>query len=186
MADRTEAPRLWRYCHAAGRTPPDGFIVGGLGLLHEGLLLISNDAEVARLLSLAAAGWVSHFAAGFRGSVQPGQMKLLSGAPVVDGLQFGPVTARPLPPQGKTAWLDIALREGRGRDVARLLAAAGLTPTHLARTSFGPFRLGGLLAGALEDVPDQDWQLQLGGKFISSHADRRRKIQRPASRNTRR
>jgi len=186
MKDATAEPRLWRYCHAAGQKLPKGTIVGGLDGTHEGLLLISSDAEVARLLGLAAAGWVSHFVAQFKGAIKPEQLAHLASTPVLDGIHFGPVTARLLQPQGKATWLDIALREGRGRDIGKLLASAGLNPSRLARTSFGPYLLGSMLAGGLEEVPQQDWQQQLGGKFKKKNENRGRQVQGAASRNTRR
>jgi 23S rRNA pseudouridine2605 synthase len=186
MNEKAGEAKLWRYCHAAGGKLPKGTIVGGLDGAQEGLLLISNEAEVARLLSLAAAGWVSHFMAQFKGAITAEQLAQLNGTPVLDGIHFGPVTARHLQPQGKAAWVDIALREGRGRNVGKLLAYAGLKPARVARTAFGPYKLGGLLAGALEEVPRQDWQQQLGGKFKTSNANRERKIQGAASRSARR
>lgn len=186
MSGATAETKLWRYCHAGGRKLPKGTIVGELDGSHEGLLLISSDAEVARLISLAAAGWVSHFIAEFKAPVKPEQVERIAGTPVVDGVHFGPVAARLLKPASKGVWLDIALREGRGRDVARLLQSAGLKPRRLARTAFGPYHLGGLQAGALEEVPQQDWQKQLGGKFTDKHENRGRQVQGAASRGARR
>lgn len=155
---------------------PEGRIVGGLTTACEGLLVLTNDAEVARLMGLASSGWVSHFLVQVSGKLAREQLAGLAAAPVIAGVHYGPVTVRLARSETKTSWLDVALREGRGRDVSRLLQSLGLMPIRIARISFGPYKLGELQSGCHEIVAERDWQRQLGGKFASAHEDRRRKV----------
>lgn len=169
-------PRLWRYCHGIGKPMPDGHVVGGIDAGGEGLLLLTNDAEVARLMGLASSGWVSHFLVQVSGKLAREQLSGLAATPVVAGVQYGPVAVRLARCEAKSSWLDVALREGRGRDVNRLLQSLGLLPIRIARVSFGPYKLGELQAGCHELVAAREWQRQLGGKYASSDEDRGRKV----------
>lgn len=191
-----EPPRLWRYHKPAGlvtshRDPqgrptiferlPQGLprviSVGRLDLTSEGLLLLTNDGELARHLELPATGWVRRYRARVHGRVEPKRLEALAQGITVSGLRYGPIQARLDRQQGENAWLTVGLREGRNREVRRVLEHLGWTVNRLIRIAYGPFQLGKLDRGAVDEVPSKALREQLGaeaGRLLRSHAHRRR------------
>jgi 23S rRNA pseudouridine2605 synthase len=96
----------------------------------------------------------------------------------IEGVRYGPIEARIDKEQGDNAWLTFALREGKNREVKKVCEHLGLKVNRLIRTSFGPFQLGELTRGGLEEVPAKVLKEQLGAKIKGSYADRRGKVQR--------
>lgn len=173
------APRLW-LCHRDGsKGAPSAasmIAIGWADPMTEGLLLLTNDAEVARLTELASAGWVSKYRVIGEGKLDASRLARMPEGPVIGGVRYGPVETVVEKRQGARVSIGIALREARGRGLVPLLSHLGLKPLRIIRLSFGPYGLGELPAGALEDVPQSQWQQQLGGKFTATHEDRRRKV----------
>src|SRR5260370_33597769 len=121
--------------------------------------------------------------------VEAGRVRGLAKGVTVDGVAYGPIAAKLERQQGSNAWLEIGLREGRNREVRRVLEHLGYAVTRLIRLSYGPFQLGGLERGAIEEVPRKvlDEQLGKGDGPAKPHARRRRETSRaPAGRATRR
>jgi 23S rRNA pseudouridine2605 synthase len=186
-----EAARLWRYHKPDGlltthrdpqgrptvfeRLPPElprVVSVGRLDFTSEGLLLLTNDGALARKLELPANGWIRRYRARVYGTVDPARLAALSKGVEVDGVAYGPIEAALDRQQGRNAWVTVALREGKNREVRRVLEHLGLRVTRLIRTSYGPFQLGQLARGAVEEVPAKVLREQLGLK--TDHAHRRR------------
>jgi 23S rRNA pseudouridine2605 synthase len=191
-----ERARLWRYHKPSGlvttardpqgrptvfdRLPaslPRVVTVGRLDLTSEGLLLLTNDGALARHLELPSTGWVRRYRVRVHGKVDPARLAALAGGTVVDGVRYGPVEAKLEREKGENAWLAMGLSEGRNREVRRLCESMGLKVTRLIRVAYGPFQLGLLPRGEVEEVPARVLRDQVGrfaGKAEDGRADRRR------------
>lgn len=167
--DRT---RLWRYHKPPGlvttHADPEGrptvfanlpaglprvISVGRLDLASEGLLLLTNDGELARQLELPATAWKRRYRVRVHGVVDERALAALKKGVAVAGVRYGPIEAGLNSRKGANAWLSISLTEGKNREVRRVLADLGLGVTRLIRVAFGPFQLGLLPRGAVEEVP---------------------------------
>jgi 23S rRNA pseudouridine2605 synthase len=191
-----EPPRLWRYHKPAGlvvsHKDPQGrptvfealkdklprvVSVGRLDINTEGLLLLTNDGEIERLLELPATGWVRRYRVRVNGKVDSRKLESLKEGVEVDGIRYGPIEAQQDSARGANSWLTIAIREGKNREVRRVCEHIGLKVARLIRVSFGPFHLGDLARGAVEEVPAKVLAERLGGNYGDSDADRRRQVQ---------
>jgi 23S rRNA pseudouridine2605 synthase len=187
-----ERPRLWRYHKPAGlvtthrdekgrpivfdalpKELPRVVSVGRLDLTSEGLLLLTNDGSLARRLELPATGWLRRYKVRVHGEVDPDRLAALEKGITIDGVAYGPIRAGLERRQGSNAWIALALREGKNREVRRVLDHLGLPVTRLIRLSFGPFQLGNLARGEVAEVPRKVLAEQLGTTG-PAHADRRR------------
>ncbi|MGF1544031.1 MAG: pseudouridine synthase [Parvularculaceae bacterium] len=184
---RKEATRLWRYHKPAGlvtthRDPqgrrtvfdavadrlPRVVSVGRLDLATEGLLLLTNDGGLARTLELPATGWVRRYRVRAFGSVREADLAKLADGVEIDGVAYRPIRAsidpRPDDRSVENVWLTVAIAEGKNREVRKVMSHLGLKVNRLIRTAFGPFQLGKLARGALEEVPAKQLKEQLGPK----------------------
>jgi 23S rRNA pseudouridine2605 synthase len=187
-----EQARLFRYHKPAGvltaaRDPegrptiydrlPDGLPrlmpIGRLDLGSEGLLLLTNDGELKRRLELPATGWLRRYRVRVHGRIDESSLEALKNGIEIDGFRYGPIQAALDRVQGSNAWLTVALREGKNREVRRVLEHFGWEVNRLIRLSFGPFQLGGLASGALEEVPAKVLAEQLGTRSGSTPRKRR-------------
>jgi 23S rRNA pseudouridine2605 synthase len=141
--------------------------VGRLDFNTEGLLLLTNDGALARVLELPATGWRRRYRVRAHGSVTQRELDALRGGLNVEGVQYGPIEATLERVQGSNLWLTFAIREGKNREVRNVLGALGLTVTRLIRVSFGPFQLGELTDGEVEEVPTRVLREQLGARIIA-------------------
>ncbi|MDX2259715.1 MAG: pseudouridine synthase [Hyphomicrobiaceae bacterium] len=176
-----EPPRLWRYHKPKGlvtthrdpegrptvfeRLPPELPRVVSIGRLDyntEGLLLLTNDGELARHLELPSTGWLRRYKVRAHGSVTQESLDALKDGVTVEGMDYGPVEAHLETVQGANVWLTIGLREGKNREVRRILGSLGLEVNRLIRISFGPFQLLDLAPGQVEAVKRRVLADQLG------------------------
>jgi len=139
--------------------------IGRLDLNTEGLLLLTNDGGLARVLELPATGWLRRYRVRAHGSVTQAQLDRLARGTVVDGVRYGPIAATLDRAQGANVWLTFAIREGKNREVRNVLGALNLTVNRLIRVSFGPFQLGELAEGAVEEVRTRTLREQLGERL---------------------
>jgi 23S rRNA pseudouridine2605 synthase len=172
VVDAPERTRLWRYHKPDGlmtthrdpqgratvfdKLPPNMprvVSVGRLDLASEGLLLLTNDGALARRLELPATGWIRRYRVRVHGRPDRQALAGLARGVTVEGVHYGPIEAGLDSVKGDNAWLTVALREGRNREIRRVMAHLGLPVTRLIRTSYGPFQLGTLPRGAVEEVP---------------------------------
>src|SRR5438477_6798307 len=186
-----ERARLWRYHKPAGLVTthrdeqgrptvfdalpaemPRLVSIGRLDLNSEGLLLLTNDGALARHLELPATGWVRRYKVRVHGLVDPTRLAALERGVTVDGVAFGPIRAQLERQQGSNAWLTLSLREGKNREVRRVLEHLGYRVTRLIRLAYGPFQLGHLPRGGIEEVPRKalDGQTGSGGQTGWAHA----------------
>jgi 23S rRNA pseudouridine2605 synthase len=166
-----ERTRLWRYHKPDGlvttHKDPEGrptvfdhlppglprvISIGRLDLTSEGLLLLTNDGALARQLELPATGWLRRYRVRVHGGVAPEKLQRLAEGMVVDGFKFGPIEAAVDSIQRANTWLSVSLKEGKNREIRRVMDALLLPVTRLIRVAYGPFQLGNLERGAAEEV----------------------------------
>jgi 23S rRNA pseudouridine2605 synthase len=174
--------RLWRYHKPDGvlttaRDPrgrptiydqlPDGLPrvmpVGRLDLNSEGLLLLTNDGALKRQLELPATGWTRRYRVRVYGRIAPERLASLAQGLQVDGMDYGPIRARLDSQSGANAWLTMTLSEGKNREIRRVCEHLGLRVNRLIRVAYGPFQLGQLAPGGLQEVTAKVLSEQVAG-----------------------
>lgn len=175
-----QATRVWRYHKPVGlmtthhdpagrptvfdslpSTLPRVISVGRLDINSEGLLLLTNDGELSRALEMPTTGWVRQYRARARGRATQADLDRLKDGCVVDGVRYGPIeatldkakeTARDGEKGGANLWVSVSITEGKNREVRKVLESIGLTVNRLIRLAYGPFQLGTLASGSVEEV----------------------------------
>jgi 23S rRNA pseudouridine2605 synthase len=148
----------------AGLPPALGRVVsvGRLDFNSEGLLLLTNDGEIARRLELPAAGWVRKYRARLFGKVTQAELDKLATGITIAGVTYGPIVADIERSKGMYSWATVSLKEGKNREVKRVMENLGLKVARLIRITYGPFQLGQLAEGQVEEIPARLWREQLG------------------------
>ncbi len=141
--------------------------VGRLDFNTEGLLLLTNDGELARVLELPATGWLRRYRVRAHGSITQDKLDALRAGITISGIHYGAIDATLERVQGSNLWLTFAIREGKNREVRTILSHLGLEVTRLIRVSFGPFQLAELEEGAVEEVRTRVLREQLGERLIA-------------------
>ena len=141
--------------------------VGRLDIATEGLLLLSNDGGLARVLELPQTGWLRRYRVRAHGRITQRRLDELKDGMAVDGVFYGAIEAALEREQGANVWIDIGLREGKNREVKKVLGALGLDVNRLIRVSYGPFQLGALEPGAVLEVRGRTLRDQLGARLIA-------------------
>lgn len=178
---KADVTRLWRYHKPTGlvtsHSDPQGrptifsalptsigrvISVGRLDLNSEGLLLLTNDGELARRLELPATGWTRRYRVRVHGKVDETALAALDKGVTISGIHYEPIEAHLDKVQGSNAWLTVGLREGKNREVRKIMEYLGLAVTRLIRTTYGPFQLGKLEPGEVYEVPAKVLREQLG------------------------
>jgi len=139
--------------------------VGRLDINTEGLLLLTNDGGLARALELPSTGWLRRYRVRAHGSIDQAALDRLSEGVTIDGVDYQGVEARLDREQGANAWLTLGLREGKNREIKKILEHLGLAVNRLIRVSFGPFELGDLAEGEIMEVRTRVLRDQLGVKL---------------------
>jgi len=172
--------RLWRYHKPPGlvtthkdpqarptvfeRLPPGlprVVSVGRLDLSSEGLLLLTNDGALARRLELPANGWLRRYRVRVFGIPDVPRLASLVHGVTIEGVKYGPIEAGLDSRKGDNCWLTVGLREGRNREVRKVMAHLGFQVSRLIRVAYGPFQLGLLPPNAVEEVPAKVLREQL-------------------------
>jgi 23S rRNA pseudouridine2605 synthase len=178
-----EKTRLWRYHKPKGQVTtahdpgaretvfdklpadlPRLIAVGRLDYNTEGLLLFTNDGGLSRHLELPATGWIRRYRVRVNGRPAQDALDALKNGLELDGVRYGAIEARldAREQAGANAWLTVSIREGKNREVRKVMEHLGLKVTRLIRTSFGPFGLGELPPGHIEEVRTRVLAEQLG------------------------
>jgi len=139
--------------------------IGRLDLNTEGLLLLTNDGGLARVLELPETGWLRRYRVRANGKVTQPQLDALRKGVTVNGIRYGEIEATLDREQGANVWLTFAIREGKNREVRNVLEHLGLKVNRLIRISYGPFQLGDLPDGAVEEVRTRHLREQLGERL---------------------
>lgn len=186
VVDAAEPTRLFRYHKPVGlltttndpQGRPDVFSslpdklprvisVGRLDLNTEGLLLLTNDGELARALELPSSGWIRRYRARAFGTVNQEKLDGLKEGVTIEGVRYGPIEARldkaAEREGGSNVWISVAITEGKNREVRRVLEHLGLQVNRLIRIAYGPFQLGDLAVGGVAEVGPRVIREQLAG-----------------------
>ncbi|HEX2528737.1 MAG TPA: pseudouridine synthase [Geminicoccus sp.] len=147
------------------RLPPDLprlVPVGRLDIGSEGLLLLTNDGELKRKLELPSTGWTRRYRARVHRLPEPEQLARLLAGITVDGITYGPIQVTVDRSQGDNAWVMVALKEGKNREVRRVMEYIGHPVSRLIRIAYGPFQLGQLPRGEVDEVNPKVVREQMG------------------------
>ena len=139
--------------------------IGRLDINTEGLLLLTNDGGLARVLELPSTGWLRRYRVRAHGIVDQAALDRLSAGVTIDGVDYLGVEAKLDREQGSNAWLTLGLREGKNREIKKILEHLGLAVNRLIRVSFGPFELGDLPEREVMEVRTRVIRDQLGVKL---------------------
>lgn len=189
-----EETRVWRYHKKAGllttnkdpegretifeKLPPElprVVTVGRLDYNTEGLLLLTNDGELARHLELPANAWLRHYRVRVYGKINAKKLKELEDGVTIDGVKYDSVKVEVEneKEEGANQWLAVTIKEGKNREVRKIMEHVGLQVTRLIRVSFGPFQLGKLPRGGIEEVPRRILRDSLGKFFQKDEAKKK-------------
>lgn len=176
-----ETPRLWRFHKPPGlvtteRDPqgrptvfdalpkslPRVLSIGRLDLSSEGLLLFTNDGEVARQLEMPSTGWARRYRVRIFGAVTQSKLDRLSKGVTIEGVRYGSISAEIERQTGSNAWVIVTLKEGKNREIRRVMEYLGFAVNRLIRISYGPFDLGTLERGDVLEVPPGELRVILG------------------------
>ncbi len=141
--------------------------VGRLDFNTEGLLLLTNDGGLARVLELPDTGWLRRYRVRAHGTVTQAQLDTLRDGVEVDGVKYGPIEATLEHDSSANVWIVIAIREGKNREVRNILGHLGLEVNRLIRVSYGPFQLGEIAEGEVDEVKTRVLREQLGDKIAA-------------------
>ncbi len=144
---------------------PRVITIGRLDINTEGLLLFTNDGGLARVLELPTTGWMRRYRVRAHGAITQEKLDTLGEGFAVEGVLYGPIEAKLDRQQGQNVWLTLGLREGKNREVKRVLEALGLTVNRLIRISYGPFQLGDTKPGEVNEIRGRVLRDQLGQRL---------------------
>ena len=136
--------------------------VGRLDLTSEGLLLLTNDGALKRKLELPDTGWIRRYRVRVFGEPDPDQLATLQQGITVDGVRYGAIDAQVDTKNGANTWITVSLKEGRNREVRRVMEHLGYRVNRLLRVAYGPFQLGSMKRGEVKEVPPKVLGEQLG------------------------
>ena len=183
-----EPTRLWRYhkprALVTTHKDPEGrptvfeklppelprvISVGRLDYNTEGLLLLTNDGELARHLELPSTAWTRRYRVRVHGRPDPAALEALNRGLTLEGVRYAPIQAEIDSSKGANTWLSVGLQEGKNREIRRVMEHLGLEVTRLIRVSYGPFQLGDLARGEVKQIPNRVLRDQLGN--VAQHLD---------------
>jgi 23S rRNA pseudouridine2605 synthase len=163
-------PTVFETLAASAPGLPRVISVGRLDLNSEGLLLLTNDGALTRALELPTTGWMRRYRARAHGRTDQARLDRLKDGITIEGVRYGPIDARldkvKEHRDGTTpanVWITVSLTEGKNREVRKVLEHLGLKVNRLIRLSYGPFQLGTLGAGQVEEIGPRVIREQLEG-----------------------
>ena len=177
-------PRLFRYYKPSGlvtthkdeegrqtvfESLPDNLprliSVGRLDLNTEGLLLLTNDGELSRFMELPSTGWARRYKVRAYGRISQERLDELKKGITIEGIKYAGIEATLEKQQGDNAWMTITLKEGKNREIRKVMEYLGMRVNRLIRLSYGPFQLGHMKEGTVEEIKSKVMKEQLSGFF---------------------
>jgi 23S rRNA pseudouridine2605 synthase len=181
VLEKPERMRLWRYHKPNGvitthkdpenrptlfdelpQDMPRVISVGRLDLTTEGLILLTNNGDLARALELPSTGWVRRYRVRVYGQVDDESLQSLEEGITIEGVHYAPIEATIDTQKGAITWITMSLKEGKNREIRKIIEHFGWQVTRLIRISYGPFQLGSLEKGSVEEVKPKVLKEQLG------------------------
>jgi 23S rRNA pseudouridine2605 synthase len=159
-------PTIFDYLAEHHAQAPRLVSIGRLDINTEGLLLLTNDGGLARVLELPSTGWLRRYRVRANGATDQAQLDTLKDGLTLDGIHYAGIEATLDRAQGANVWITMGLREGKNREIKRVLEHLGLFVNRLIRLSYGPFQLGELAKGGLEEVRGRVLRDQLGETLL--------------------
>jgi len=178
---KPESLRVWRYYKPVGlvvshkdekgrqtifdvlpQDMPRVISVGRLDLNSEGLILLTTSGALSRTLELPATGWRRRYRVRIHGTPDPEQLMNLKNGITIDGIRYGSIEAQLDRQQGRNAWLTMTLTEGKNREIRKVMEHFGWSVNRLIRLSYGPFQLGKMTPGEVQEVPAKNLKEFLG------------------------
>lgn len=194
LLPQPEKLKVWRYYKPAGllatHNDPEGrpnlfdslpdrlprvISIGRLDLTSEGLLLLTNDGDLARELELPSNSWRRRYRVRINGRPDKRILADLNEGITIDGVRYKSIQAELDRQQGANAWLTVSLTEGKNREIRRIMEHFGWHVSRLIRTSYGPFQLGTLKKGEVVEIRDKVLKEQLGTHDRSGFAEKAKK-----------
>ena len=182
-----QEPRIWRYHKPPGllttnkdpegrptiferlpRELPRVISVGRLDINSEGLLLLTNDGDLARRMELPDTGWKRQYRVRVHGTVRQNELDKLKKGITVDGIHYAPIEATLEKQDASNAWVSINLIEGKNREIRKVMDHLGLRVNRLIRLAYGPFHLGKLVRGQVSELPTKSLRENLGVTYGKS------------------
>jgi len=130
--------------------------VGRLDMNTEGLLLLTTDGELKRALELPSSNVPRVYRVRAFGEVTQAALESLADGISIDGIHYGPVLADIERKTGHNIWLIVTIREGKNREVRRILEHIGLQVNRLIRVAYGPIGLDDLPPRMADEIPEAD------------------------------
>lgn len=178
---KPESLRVWRYYKPVGlvvshkdekgrqtifdvlpQDMPRVISVGRLDLNSEGLILLTTSGALSRTLELPATGWRRRYRVRIHGTPDPEQLMNLKNGITIDGIRYGSIEAQLDRQQGRNAWLTMTITEGKNREIRKVMEHFGWSVNRLIRLSYGPFQLGKMTPGEVQEVPAKNLKEFLG------------------------
>ena len=179
-----EQPKLWRYHKPRGvlstnidpenrptvfdhlpKNLPRVMLVGRLDFNSEGLLLLTNDGELARSLELPSTGWERQYRVRAYGLIDESRLGSLADGITVDGVKYKSIQAKLDKRRGENSWITVVLQEGKNREIRKVMEYLGLRVNRLIRVAYGPFQLGELQRDTVREVSAHDLKKQIGAEM---------------------
>lgn len=178
---KPEQPKLWRYHKPRGvlstnsdpenrptvfdylpKNLPRVMLVGRLDVNSEGLLLLTNDGELARTLELPSTGWIRRYRVRAYGPLDESRLESLADGIIIDGIKYQQIRAQLDKRRGDNSWINVSLQEGKNREIRKVMEYLGLRVNRLIRIAYGPFQLGELHRDTVREVSERDLKKQTG------------------------
>ncbi|MEI7668968.1 MAG: pseudouridine synthase [Pseudomonadota bacterium] len=142
--------------------------IGRLDINSEGLLLLTNDGELARYIELPKNGWKRSYQVRVYGLISPSALDKIRGDVTIEGEKYSNVQIEldKKPQAGKNLWLNVVLSEGKNREIRKLFEHIDCRVNRLIRVSYGQFHLANMKPGEIKEVPRKIMLEYFGKKVL--------------------
>ena len=138
--------------------------VGRLDLMSEGLILLTNDGELARTLELPSNHIPRTYRVRIFGKITQQQMLSLEQGVTIEKIRYGSIKVIITKQEGANQWLEVTLHEGKNREIRKIMTWLGCKVNRLIRISYGPIQLADLKPKEIREVTEMvtSFKVKLG------------------------